>query len=337
MTGIGESRNFTRNRFTGEEMTFEFFKTRGVLCRYTVSFVLLMAVVFLASSCSMVSNVKKSTKRVVRNFKSSDGKVSKKIGIALFEDAAKASDQNYAQMIQAGLATAIGAECPHVRLMLQGHDGYPVTLTGIGKLADGGGDVSSLVSQGRKHGFDAIVGGRLLNIGSTEKKHGFLWFKDTTHFLQVRIIVAVYDMETGAKLLDENFEREIEVDVMEGADLVKNAHGAEINAAVEEMLPAIGEKICDIISARPWHGFVVFLAEGGKITISSGGQAGLTAGDELALFSGARPIDGAGDQQFMVPGLKSGKIRITTVFPETSEAILVEGEAPKEGDVVRVE
>ena len=336
MTGIGESRNFTRNRCTGEEMTFEFFKTRGVLCRYTVLFVLLMAGAFLASSCSMVSNVKKSTKRVVRNFKSSDGKVSKKIGIALFEDAAKASDQNYRQMIQAGLATAIGAECPHVRLMLQGHEGYPVALAGIGKLADGRVDVLSLVSQGRKLGFDAIVGGRLLNIGSTEKKHGFLWFKDTTHFLQVRIIVAVYDMETGAKLLDENFGREIEVDVMEGAGLVKNAHGSEITAAVEEMLPAIGEKICDIISARPWHGLVVS-SGGGKIAISSGAQAGLTAGDELALFSGARTIEGAGDQQFTVPGLKSGKIRITTVFPETSEAILVEGEAPKEGDVVRAE
>ncbi len=336
MTGIGESRNFTRNRCTGEEMTFEFFKTRGVLCRYTVLFVLLMAGAFLASSCSMVSNVKKSTKRVVRNFKSSDGKVSKKIGIALFEDAAKASDQNYRQMIQAGLATAIGVECPHVRLMLQGHEGYPVALAGIGKLADGRVDVLSLVSQGRKLGFDAIVGGRLLNIGSTEKKHGFLWFKDTTHFLQVRIIVAVYDMETGAKLLDENFGREIEVDVMEGAGLVKNAHGSEITAAVEEMLPAIGEKICDIISARPWHGFVVS-SGGGKIAISSGAQAGLTAGDELALFSGARTIEGAGDQQFTVPGLKSGKIRITTVFPETSEAILVEGEAPKEGDVVRAE
>jgi hypothetical protein len=317
-------------------MTVAFFKTRGVPCRYTLLFVLLIVSGFLTSSCSMVSDVKKSTKRVVRNFKSSDEKLSKKMGIALFEDAAKVSDGTYAQMIQAGLATAIGEECPHLRLMRQGHDGYPVELAGNGKLADGRVDILNLIAQGRKHGFDAIVCGRLLDIGSTEKKHGFLWFRDVAHFLQVQIIVAVYDMETGAKLLDENFGREIEVDVMAGADGVKNAHASEINAAVEEMLPAIGEKICDIISARAWHGFVI-LTENGKITISAGEQAGLKAGDELALFSGARTIDGAGDQQFMVPGLRSGKIRLTNVFPETSEAILVEGETPTEGDVVRAQ
>ncbi len=319
-------------------MFFKFFKTRGALCRYTLILVLLMAFGFLASGCSMVSGVKKTTRKVVRNFKSSDGHLSKKIGIALFKDGANFADWNYALMIQTGLATAIGEECPRLRLMRQGHDGYPGELSVIPRLADGRVDIFSLVSQGRKHGFDAIVDGRLLDIVSTEKKHGFLWFKDTTRFLQVQVIVEVYDMETGAKLLDEHFRREIEMDVdaTDAIDSAKNAYAPAISAAVEEILPAMGEKICDAISAGSWHGFVIS-AEGGKITISAGDQAGLKAGDELVLFSGSETIEGDGGQQFMIPGLKSGKIRITTVFPETSEAIIVKGEPAEEGDVVRAE
>jgi len=315
-------------------MIFKFFKTRGVPCRYALLFVLLTALGFLVSGCSVASSVKKGTNRVVRTFKSSDKKLFKKIGIALFEDAANLADKNYALAIQTGLATAIGEECPQLRLMRQGHKGYPEELSGIPKQANGRVDILGLIAKGRKHGFDAIVGGRLLSIGSIEKKHGFLWFRDTTRFLQVQILMEVYDMETGAKLLDESFGREIELDAMEATDSIKNAYGPAISDAVEEILPVMGEKICDVISVRPWHGFV--LSTGGdKITISDGEQAGLKVGDELVLFSGAKIIEGAGGQQFMIPGLKSGKIRITTVFPEISEAILVKGEAAKEGDVVR--
>ncbi len=315
-------------------MTFEFFKTRGVFYRCTLIFILLVAFSFLASGCSMVSNAKKGTKKIVRNFKSSDGKLSKKIGIALFEDAANLADRNYALSIQTGLATALREECPQFRLLRQGHKGYPVELSGFPKMADGKVDILDLIAKGRKYGFEAIVDGRLMDIGSTEKKNGILWFKDTTRFLQVHILVEVYDMETGAKLLDETFSHKIEIDAMDALDSVKKAYAPAISAAVEEILPIMGDKICDIISASAWHGFVSS-TDGAKITLSAGEQAGLKVGDELALFSGAETIKGAGGQQFMIPGIKSGKIRITTVFPETSEAILVNGDAVKKGDVVR--
>ncbi|RLC33258.1 MAG: hypothetical protein DRH32_01525 [Deltaproteobacteria bacterium] len=317
-------------------MIFKSFKIRGVFCRYILLFVLLTAFGFLVSGCSMVSDAKKKTSRIVRNFKSPDRNLSRKIGIALFEDEANLTDRDYAMLIQTGLATAIGEECPQLRLMRQGQKGYPRDLSVIRKPADGRMDIFSLISVGRKHGFDAIVDGRLLDITSTEKKHGFLWFRDTTRFLQVQILVEIYDMETGAKLLDETFRREIEVDAMNATDSFKNTYGPAISTAAEELLPVMGQKICDVISARAWHGFVVS-TQGGKITISAGEKAGLKAGDELALFSGARTIKGQGGQQFMTPGLKSGKIRITTVFPESSEAILVEGEAAGEGDVVKTE
>lgn len=317
-------------------MIFKFFRIRGVLCSYTFLFVLLTASVFFASGCSIGSSVKKGTKKIVRNFKSSDGNLSKKIGIALFEDAANFEDWNYAMIIQTGLTAAIGEECPKLRLVRQGHEGYPVELSGSPKSPAGTVDVFRLISEGRKYGFNAIVDGRLLDIVPTEKKQGFLWFKDTTRFLKVQILAEVYDMETGAKLLDENFIREIEMDEMETTNSVKNAYAPAINSAIEDILPIMGEKICDVISAAFWQGFVVSTG-GGIITISAGEQAGLNAGDELALFSGAEIIEGYGGQQFMVPGPRNGKIRITTVFPETSEAILVKGEPAEEGDVVRTE
>ena len=95
----------------------------------------------------------------------------------------------------------------------------------------------------------------------------------------------------------------------------------------------ISEKICDKISDQPWKGFIISIS-GTKVVISSGRDTGIIPGDILEVYASANTIVGLNGRKFFLPGLKSGEIKITAIYPRRSEAIIISGDNIREGSTV---
>lgn len=315
-------------------MIFSYFRSHAVWGRCLSGLVVFLTLAVGIAGCSMVSDARKNTKKIVRKVTSADGDLIKKVGVAFFEDPTGMLDDKYKAFVLSGFVSGMETECPDMLLVHQGQAGYPADLT-AGPLAGGDMKPLALISAGRRYGFDAVAAAKLLSVQTLQEQHGFFWFKKTRRYLQVQVLVEVFDMETGAKLLDETLSRKMETDGFGTVDAVQKAAFAPvIREAVGRLLPEMGERTCDAISARQWKGFVVAV-QGKTLVVSSGSRKGVTSGDEFSLYSGGSPIDGAEGQAFMIPGVKTGKVRITRVFPDRSEAVLEEGEAVVPGDVIK--
>ncbi|MBW2570447.1 MAG: hypothetical protein JRE47_14075, partial [Deltaproteobacteria bacterium] len=165
---------------------------------------------------------------------------------------------------------------------------------------------------------------------------GVLWFKNTCNFIRFQIVVEVYDTETGAKIFDDSFDDEIQVDETDIYNL-RTGNTNEIPALNDALLNAvipIGEKICDAVNSQPWKGYVISSFDD-KIIISSGKRSGLILGDKLEVYDSGSIFEGKDDLKFFIPGLKIGEIKITSLYPDRAEATLISGKNIKVGSTVK--
>ena len=193
-----------------------------------------------------------------------------------------------------------------------------------------------LATIGRQLGLNAIVTGSLDDIGLISETQGLI-LKDTLHSIQILVSVEVYDTETGTKILDENFNRKVEIEELD-YDLMRSEEKLilpDLNETVTDLLAEMGERICWAIEEQPWNGFIASFA-GGKVMLSAGDMSGLKPGDELEVFDNTRLLKGRDGQQFFVHGKKIGEIRIVAVEPDRSEAEVVSDNGIKAGSSVRV-
>lgn len=278
----------------------------------------------LIAGCSSFSTLKKTTKKIVRDIKTPDGNLKKKVGIALFENRTFYVGKNLEEIFQNNLVKTIKQECPDIFLLKPGDAQCPDFLIELPGQAAGRLDNLALAKAGKRLGLSAIVTGALTDIRENEEKSGILWFKDTHNFVQVQIMVEVYDTETGAKLLDESYLHEIEIDKSEFESIgaKKKIVMPAITDAIKRIAVTMGEKICDVVSIQSWKGYVVSVAKD-KIIISSGRRAGILRGDVFEIYNNNNIIEGAGGRQFFKYGNKTGEIKITNVYPERAEAVSV--------------
>jgi len=294
---------------------------------YPVAGVLFLLICFVSvTGCSTVSSIEKSTKRMVRDFRAPDSNLKKKVGIVLFENKTTLVNKDTEKMFITDLSEIIASSCPNILLEKPGDSGYPEDLVRVPRLNTGWIDNMALARTGRKLGLNAIVTGALITITPNKKKKGIWLLKGTHYFVRVRMATEVYDTETGAKLLDESFAHDVEVDE---ADLESiHANGVMDESVMNEAFTAIaaemGEKICNAIIFQPWKGFIASI-DSNKIVLNFGGDIGLKIGDLFEVFDSNNIFVGIEGQRFFKPGPKIGEIEITAVYPDTAEAILVSG------------
>ncbi len=165
---------------------------------------------------------------------------------------------------------------------------------------------------------------------------GFIWFKEAHPMVKLNVSTAVYDIETGALLFDERFEREVEVDenLQESIRKKEVKNSTVITEALKKLTEPISEKICDEISDQPWKGFITAISAN-KVILSSGKKTGIKPGDILQVFDSGDTIEGINDQKFFLPGLKTGEIKITATFPGRSEAVIISGKNIRVDSIVK--
>lgn len=134
---------------------------------------------------------------------------------------------------------------------------------------------------------------------------------------KVGLSASIVDAETGELLASE---------IVEGADYDGNVPDAFLDAAKE-----LGRRIA---TAFP---ITTRLARGGsdRVTVVGGQDIGLMVGWHFDVFRGSQPItDPVSGEVLDMNRNKVGQVRITSVGPRTSEAIVVAGKNLQPGDVL---
>jgi hypothetical protein len=240
-------------------------KIRGV-------FIVLLLPIFipLIAGCSTFSSIGKTSKRVIRDIRAPDGDLNKIVAITFFENKTLFSDQKLEESFVNYLVEILKVSCSDILLVKPSDSGYPDYLVELPKLASGRIDNFDLAKTGRQLGLNAIVTGAIIDIGINKEKKGFWWFKDIHNFVQVQILVEVYDIQTGAKLLDESFIHKIEVDEsdLEATSSTSEIWASVIKEAFEHIADDMGEQVCDAVVFQPWNGYITSITAD-KIIISS--------------------------------------------------------------------
>lgn len=313
-------------------MRFYYLKTFNQLL-VVIAVCFLFSLASLIAGCSFLPAIKK----IACDIKAPAGDLKKKVGITLFENRTFCAVNNFEKTFHIKLAENIKETCPDILIIKPGDTGYPDQMAVPPKLAPERIDNLVLAKTGRRLGLNAIVTGSLMDISGNKETRGILWFKNTCNFIRFQIVVEVYDTETGAKIFDDSFIHEIEVDEL-ALNNLRTGNANEIPALTDALLNAsipIGEKICDAVNIQPWRGYVISSFDD-KIIISSGKRSGLILGDKLEVYDSGSIFEGKDGRKFFIPGLKIGEIKITALYPDRAEATLISGKSIKVGSVVKI-
>ena len=295
------------------------------------------------SSCSYRKTMDKTTKtvtettqRIGRKIRFSDDDLQRITALLSFENRSLYQTEDFAQLFRAGIPEYLNTECDDVTALEPGVDEGFERIKALPRLPSGQVDNFALANIGRELGLNAIIIGSLDDIGMIDETEGFI-LKDTLHFIQILVSVEVYDTETGTKILDDSFQRKIQIDRLD-YDLMRSEGKLrlpDLSETLKDMHGEMGEKICWAIEDHPWSGFITAFAEN-KVMLSAGSLSGLEPGDELEVFDNSRIIKGRDGQRFFFHGPKTGRIRIESVKPRTSEAVVISDEGIQTGNCVHV-
>jgi len=295
----------------------------------------------LLAGCSAYTAIKETTTDKIRDISGPNDNLTRKVGIVLFESKTSVSGQAIEENFVNYLTRNIQEECSDILLVTPGDPEYPDYLLEPPKEASGRIDNLQLAKTGRNLGLNAIVTGALISISSNQKKKGWLWLEDIHEYVQVQVAIAVYDTETGAKILDESFIHEVEVEEFdfeesdfEGLDTQNGTNALILKEAFEQIASSMSEAMCDAVESQPWRGFLTAVNDN-EIIISSGNRVGLKQGDILEVYDISNVVQGAQGQRFFVPGVKTGEVEITAVSADKAEAVVVSGDKIKPDSSVR--
>lgn len=294
-----------------------------------------VCLIFL-SGCTLFESVGRKTMNIAHGFKGRDKDMIKLVGMAPFDNRTDHSDQNLETNFLETLIETAESLCSGLHILYSDRIGYPGFLDSLPKQADGRIDNLELAKEGRKFGLNSIATIALTGIKGFDEKKGFWWFKDTRYFFRIQMRAAIFDTETGTKVLDEIISRNIEVEEFDIA-LFQTQNRVDlfhIEGAFEYFADRIADKMCNAMVVQPWKGYILSVS-GEKAFLTSGKNSGLKSGQLLQAFDSSEIIQGADDHHFFKPGPKTGEIRITAVYDYSAEAVIMPGNDIRAGNVVK--
>lgn len=225
-------------------------------------------------------------------------------------------------------------ECPALRLVHPGQEGYPDRLRELPRLKNGEIDNFAIAQIGRQNGYAAVMTGTAGDIlqNTSEKEAG--WFSGNGRRQQIRITVSLYDPQTAAKLFEKSFLEEMDVRRPNAADTRPSAPDRDaVETALQRLMPRISRDICSCLADVPWVGYVTAVDEK-TIIVSAGRLSGLKTGDVLEVYAGGGVMAGTEGRRYFLQGPHKARIKLTSVFSFDSRALRVQGEMPAVGDTV---
>lgn len=280
--------------------------------------------------------VSKTTKKLTRKIRFSDDDLQRMAAVIGFENKSLYRSKDFTLLFRKGIPEFLNNECDDVTVADPDDDENLKGFKELPMLPSGRVDNFALAIIGRGLGLNAVVTGSLDDIGLLDELRGMVW-KDTHHLIQILVSVAVYDTETGAKILDQNFSRKVEIEELD-YELMQSEGKMilpDLNETLSDLIKEMGETICWAVEDQSWNGFIIAV-NGDNIILSAGSRAGLEPGDEFEVFDTSRIIEGLNGQRFFYHGQKTGEIRIVEVEPNKAKAVIVSDKGIKTGNSVRV-
>ena len=280
--------------------------------------------------------VSKTTKKLTRKIRFSDDDLQRMAAVIGFENKSLYRSKDFTLLFRKGIPEFLNNECDDVTVADPDDDENLKGFKELPMLPSGRVDNFALAIIGRGLGLNAVVTGSLDDIGLLDELRGMVW-KDTHHLIQILVSVAVYDTETGAKILDQNFSRKVEIEELD-YELMQSEGKMilpDLNETLSDLIKEMGETICWAVEDQSWNAFIIAV-NGDNIILSAGSRAGLEPGDDFEVFDTSRIIEGLNGQRFFYHGQKTGEIRIVEVEPNKAKAVIVSDKGIKTGNSVRV-
>lgn len=293
--------------------------------RLPFSVLLIAALIFFTQACS-------STPKIIKPGRSGI-LLKKQICITSFEDKKRFDDAYLEQPFQDRLVDALLDKCKRPIFVVPGQNDFPAELDTLPFLPSGFPDNNAIADIGRQNGFNAVVTGVISDI---RQKDEISWISGDHSYFLVTITAEIYDTQTGAKLLDQTYLHEVEVDVDKASETEKETEYFDL-IAIETVLKTIVDEmqadICDAVSSLPWLGFII-AAEGDTVTISAGKKAGLKKGTHLNIYQNDQILTSALGNGYRIPGPLIGELELISVSENQSKATLVDGTGAMPGNSV---
>jgi len=277
----------------------------------------------LTIGCSSFHDIKRKAQRLseqttrkivdLTELKFTQKNEKKKIAIGPITDRTPFEIKKFGEPLQKHLVENLKKKCSKNIFLLSGDAAYPKSLSALPRNAAGRIDNVELMNKSREAGLNAVVSGTVIDIREFTDERGMLWFRDTHKFLQVLVNIEAYDTETGAKLTDESYLYETELDIVEFDDTASDKTDLIpiIDEAIADAAQYLADHLCYAFNQQEWTGFVTAV-EGSQIHISSGIEMGLSIDQVLDVYDPGTIIQGVGEQRFFKPGRKIGAVRITS-------------------------
>lgn len=297
----------------------------AVTVRRRCQFILVLLLAVSVCGCSGIS-------KTTRTLAGGGEKLKKKVALAAFVNRTTLNSSEFNHNFHDKLIARMSKACGDIILIKPGDPGYPAFLTDLPQTPHKEVDQYKLSQAARQKGFNAIVTGSFTAIRTDNIKKGYLWFKKSLPIALINISVEVFDTETAAKMIDENFTHQIEIDKNDIESIRQNhfRYSDDIQKAVTRLIDDITDKMCDEIADQSWKTYIVSTADN-RIVLSAGKNTEISPGDILKVYDSTRTIDGVFGQKFFLPGLKVGEIEVSAVHDNHSEAVVVSGDGIRAG------
>jgi hypothetical protein len=236
----------------------------------------------------------------VPGFGSGGKNLKKRIAIIFADNSSKSDIKKILYKVKENFLQEISEDSDNIILLDDKKGKIEAEFLNLPVLYSNNYDNLFLVPAGRRLGLYAVVFVSA-DVVSKRRATGFFMFKKYLNFSVIKVKAVVYDMGTGAKLLDKVFSDEVKReydDFVNVSDAENQIDFSEYEDIIIDIAEDAAEEVCEVIEAGEWESYIITRDEN-KAIIFAGDKTGLIEGDILNVYDANSTVKSLDMQHFL--------------------------------------